>query len=354
MKKTTKALCVLLAAVLVISLIPASVLPAMAGSGKKITSVTFYDKNPDPRAEGEIKDYPAVSVAYTDAGGSNDMELLTLKEVASQEEAKNVDFGMEGYCINGKWYKVVALWTINPDTDIIDKGAGHKVAFTPLYFSASEKPAAGEKIFVALYDNVEKVLSNAVAVTMPQEGESTQADVAETGTPKAALNKSAFVYDGKVKTPAVVVKDGDKTLKKGEDYTVVYQRGRVNAGTYNIKVTFIGDYSGSQLLSFKIVKAANTLLVKGKTVKVSRAKVKKAKQVIARAKAIAIARAQGKLVFAKVAGSKRLSINKKTGNITVAKGTKKGVYSITVYIGTAGNTNYNKVIKAVKVKVVVK
>ncbi len=61
-------------------------------------------------------------------------------------------------------------------------------------------------------------------------------------------------YNGKVKTPGVTVKDSKgKTLKKGTDYTVSYESGRKNVGRYAVKVTFKGNYSGSQTLYFNII-----------------------------------------------------------------------------------------------------
>ena len=59
------------------------------------------------------------------------------------------------------------------------------------------------------------------------------------------------VYDGSAKTPAVTVKDGDKTLTLNTDYTVKYD-DNVNAGTATVTVTGKGYYSGSVTVMFKI------------------------------------------------------------------------------------------------------
>ena len=67
------------------------------------------------------------------------------------------------------------------------------------------------------------------------------------------LSTSSCTYNGKVRTPSVVVKDSaGKTLKKGVDYTVTYPSGRKNVGTYKIVVNMIGNYSGTKTLTFKI------------------------------------------------------------------------------------------------------
>ncbi|MBQ5969399.1 MAG: hypothetical protein IJL52_04695 [Clostridia bacterium] len=71
------------------------------------------------------------------------------------------------------------------------------------------------------------------------------------------LSASSFVCDGKTKKPTVVVKDADgNKLTKGVDYKLTYSSGRKKPGVYAVKVTFIGNYSGSKKLAFKIVPAA--------------------------------------------------------------------------------------------------
>ena len=71
------------------------------------------------------------------------------------------------------------------------------------------------------------------------------------------LSATKYVYDGKVKTPTVIVKNSSgATLKNGTDYTVTYASGRKNIGRYSVKVTYKGNYSGSKTLAFDIVPAA--------------------------------------------------------------------------------------------------
>ncbi len=76
---------------------------------------------------------------------------------------------------------------------------------------------------------------------------------------------SAKSYTGKALKPAVVVKDGNKKLVNGTDYTVTYKNNK-NIGTAEITVTGKGDYTGTKKLSFKIVPQKTTLTSKpGKT-----------------------------------------------------------------------------------------
>ena len=61
-------------------------------------------------------------------------------------------------------------------------------------------------------------------------------------------------YNGKVKKPEVIVEDSDGfRLCEGYDYTVKYSSGRKEVGTYNVTVTFKGNYSGTKQLKFNIV-----------------------------------------------------------------------------------------------------
>ena len=70
----------------------------------------------------------------------------------------------------------------------------------------------------------------------------------------ATLNTTATYYTGSVKTPTVTVKDGaGKTLVNGTDYTITQASGRINVGRYAVKITYKGNYSGTQTLYFNII-----------------------------------------------------------------------------------------------------
>ena len=73
-------------------------------------------------------------------------------------------------------------------------------------------------------------------------------------------------YTGQALTPEVKVSYKGKTLKKGQDYIVTYQNN-INIGTARIQIDGIGDYRGSKVLSFEILKGiqeirASDLVVK--------------------------------------------------------------------------------------------
>ena len=87
--------------------------------------------------------------------------------------------------------------------------------------------------------------------------------VSTTVIPKASsikLSATSYTYNGKVKTPAVTVKDSKgKTLKKNTDYTVSYASGRKYVGKYAVKITFKGNYSGTKTLNFYIKPKATSI-----------------------------------------------------------------------------------------------
>ncbi|MBR3969023.1 MAG: fibronectin type III domain-containing protein [Clostridia bacterium] len=81
------------------------------------------------------------------------------------------------------------------------------------------------------------------------------------------LTTTNYTYNGKVKTPGVIVKDSaGKTLKKNTDYTVTYASGRKNVGTYKVTIKMKGKYLGTKTLTFKInpVKTSVSKLTAGK------------------------------------------------------------------------------------------
>ena len=75
-----------------------------------------------------------------------------------------------------------------------------------------------------------------------------------------SLSKTSYTYNGKAQKPKVVIKNSKgKVLTEGKDYTVKYQSGRKNPGTYTVTVTFKGNYSGKKTLTFTIAPKAPTL-----------------------------------------------------------------------------------------------
>ena len=72
------------------------------------------------------------------------------------------------------------------------------------------------------------------------------------------LDRTTFTYDGNIHKPAVSIEG----LTKDVDYTVSYESGRKNVGTYDVTVTGKGNYTGTVTKSFRIVKKAQKVTVK--------------------------------------------------------------------------------------------
>ena len=70
---------------------------------------------------------------------------------------------------------------------------------------------------------------------------------------KIKWSKTDFTYDGKAKTPSVVIEDiTGKKLTAGTDYRLVYSKGRKNPGVYTATLEFCGNYSGKVVKTFTI------------------------------------------------------------------------------------------------------
>ena len=68
-----------------------------------------------------------------------------------------------------------------------------------------------------------------------------------------ALAKTSYTYDGKVKKPAVTVKDSKGKTIAAKYYTLTYAKGRKSVGSYTVIVKFTGNYTGSKKLTFNII-----------------------------------------------------------------------------------------------------
>ena len=66
------------------------------------------------------------------------------------------------------------------------------------------------------------------------------------------LSSASAAYTGKAKKPSVTVTRDGKALKKGTDYTVSYKNNK-KIGMATVTVKGKGNYSGSEVLTFKIV-----------------------------------------------------------------------------------------------------
>ncbi len=159
-------------------------------------------------------------------------------------------------------------------------------------------------------------------------------------------------YTGKALTPSLTVKCNGAALKSGTDYTAKYTNNK-KVGTATVTLTGKGKYGGTKKVTFKIVKAANPMVIKTKAVTLKAKDVKKKDQTIKTTAAFTVTKNQGKATYKKKSGDAKITIAA-NGTITVKKGLKKGKYKFVVNVTAAGDANYKKITKAATVNITVK
>jgi hypothetical protein len=80
------------------------------------------------------------------------------------------------------------------------------------------------------------------------------------------LSASSFTYNGTNQKPTVTVKDGTTSLIENTDYTLT-NAGGTDVGSYDVKVTGKGNYSGTITKQFTIDKAPLTITAQSYTIK---------------------------------------------------------------------------------------
>ena len=74
------------------------------------------------------------------------------------------------------------------------------------------------------------------------------------------LNHSSYTYTGQVIKPSVtVLNEAGEKLEEDTDYTVTYDSGCKDVGTYYITITGKTDYTGTVTASFKILPKKGTI-----------------------------------------------------------------------------------------------
>ncbi len=175
---------------------------------------------------------------YKTVPHTHNLTLVAAKAATCTEGGKEAYYKCEG-C--GKFYEDV-LGT-KEITDLASWGNIAKIANTTKQTVTKATPTANGKI-VNYCSVCKKTLSTTVI-------------------PKASsikLKATSLTYNGKVRTPKVIVKDRTgKTLVKNTDYTVSYAKGRKYVGKYAVKITFKGKYSGTKTLYFTIKPKATSI-----------------------------------------------------------------------------------------------
>ena len=174
-------------------------------------------------------------------------------------------------------------------------------------------------------------------LTEPEETQPVKTDI---GNWKVSGIKN-MTYTGKgLKQSGILVS------KNGEyaDFSVKY-KNNVNVGTAEITITGKGDYTGTIVKTFKILKAANPIKVTAKATPSAKAMKKTVIK-----NAITVKRAQGTITYT----TNNKKVTAKNGTITVAKGFKKGrTIKVIITVTAKGNRNYKseKIVKKIRIKI---
>ena len=202
-----------------------------------------YVSTVDPNGDGDSEDITITGLTTSPASGS--------AYVGSSVKLTAAATGGAG----ALKYKFTVRQENGSESTIQDYKSGNTVTWTP--------QAAGRytlKVYVkdSGSKNAEKTITNF------EVKEQSSSNLPETGIQISFADKTArHVYDGREKKPAIVVKDGTRTLIEGTDYSLSYY-DCVNAGdkdSQNAPTVIVmgkGDYSGKIInvrLTFTIEKA---------------------------------------------------------------------------------------------------
>lgn len=179
----------------------------------------------------------------------------------------------------------------------------------------------------------------AIALMIPSVAAFAKESPAKTTLKSANVTVSASTYTGKALTPKVTVKVGKTTLKNGKDYIVTVSAKKVvNAGKYTVTVKGKGKYAGTVKKAWTVKKANQKVTVSP------------SKKTVKRGQSFSIKVKGNKVKSVSYKSSSKAVKVAKNGKVTVSKKAKRGTtYKVTVTV--AGNKNYNKAVKTIKVTV---
>lgn len=127
------------------------------------------------------------------------------------------------------------------------------------------------------------------------------------------LKTSEYTYNGKVKSPTIIVKDSKGKTISSKYYTVSKPKGRKNVGKYTYTIKFKGNYSGTKKLTLTIKPKAPTLTTPAAAKKAVTVKWKKG------------SKSQVTGYEVRVATNSKFTKNKKTATVTKYSTTSKKI-----------------------------
>ena len=173
----------------------------------------------------------------------------------AQSEHGTVGFSVGGTAVTTAEAGEVVTVTVTPDA-----GWQTKTVTAQAYDTWGAAKARGSSRSIDILTVTPAGSGNTWTFTMPSASIEVSADFRKllTHGDISVGNISTVTYNGQAQTPAVTVKDGNKTLTAGTDYTVSYSNN-TNAGTAKVTITAASTsewYAGTVTKTFTIAKAA--------------------------------------------------------------------------------------------------
>ena len=154
------------------------------------------------------------------------------------------------------------------------------------------------------------------------------------------LTKSSYIYNGKAKTPGVIVKDRTGKIIDSGNYSVSYSTNRYSVGKHSVTVTFKNRYTGGITLKYYVKPASQK--IKGASGKTLR------KRTVKKNGAVFKIRASAKTSLSYKSKSKYITVNN-YGRVTVNRKIPRGTY--TVVIKAKKNYGYKSTQKKFKIRI---
>ena len=238
-------------------------------------SYTYYKQEADgteTKLSAEPKDVGNYKVVATWPENTNYPELTAIATFAVTPRPVTVtvtgntatrtytgaEQSVKGYTVTTEdsLYKVDSMLTKPAQTDAVAKGTeasatAYQMGLTVSQFSNTNNNFT---VTVTVTDGWLKISAKSI-VPDPEDPDNTM-----TVTPPADV-----VYNGESQQQKPTVKDGNKELTEGTDYTLSYSADTTNVGTVTVTVTGKGNYTGTTQVTYQITKKPVTVTVTGAT-----------------------------------------------------------------------------------------
>ena len=194
---------------------------------KALTNITTTDYTGVETNEKQHEPSNTLNISSNNTDSKKDSSIV-LKNKSVTFSGKGVPIG--NAIVTGSKGKVE--YHYYSDSNCTKKISGLPVNVGTYYVKAT---VAADQKYNAATSNIAKLIINKAKLT------------------NVSLEKTAFVYNGRVQKPSIIVKDNKGKQVKSSAYSVVYSKGCKNVGVYTVQVTLKGNYEGRISKKYTIV-----------------------------------------------------------------------------------------------------